>query len=98
LAGGVIKEPMVMEDIERVVDLHSPTAGRSLRHGLGFDPMLLEQGPFKLYKRDMLVTYQHFGKVNLMKSPVTAPFQRWVEATWPHEGALFMVMLRKPVI
>lgn len=86
-----------MEDIERVVDVHSPTAGRSLRYGLGFDPLLLDLVPFKGYRREMLVTYQHFGKVNLMKSPLTAPFQRWVEATWPLDGALFMVMLRKPL-
>jgi ubiquinone/menaquinone biosynthesis C-methylase UbiE len=92
---GVIRKPLPMSEIQRVVDIHSPTAGGDVDAGRGFDPRRLS-GPVGRYRLEWSETYRHFGKANPAKWQILAPFARWIERTWPDAGALFTVILRKP--
>lgn len=92
----VIAKPLTAEEIESIVDIHSPTAGRTVQLGRGFDSKRLVEKNLAGYKIERLLTYQHFGKIDLRKISWLRSFVDWVERTWPLEGALFMMILRKP--
>lgn len=93
---GAIRAPMTAEEMESLVDIHSPTAGRRVRPERGFDPLALVAEHLQNYRVESLLTYQHFGKVNVSKSWLLRPLAALVERLWPLEGALFTIILRKP--
>ncbi len=96
IAAGIVSAPLSAEKIESVVDIHSPTAGRTVRSERGFAPLKLAAESFSGYAVRLLLTYQHFGKVHLEKMKALAPVTSWIERTWPDAGALFLLILQKP--
>lgn len=96
LAAGVIKEPMKAEEIESITDIHSPTAGRTIRSERGFDPLSIAKEGFPGYAIEAFETYRFFGKADPGKAAPLRPFVRAVERAWPEAGSLFMLVLRKP--
>jgi SAM-dependent methyltransferase len=93
---GVVKEPLTVEKIESIVDIHSPTAGRTVDAARGFDPKELAASSFPSYALVYLETYRHFGKLDVVKRPWLARVQRAMERCWPEAGALFLMMMQKP--
>jgi len=96
LEKGVVKEPLSAEKIEAIVDIHSPTAGRTVDAARGFDPRGLAARSFPGYALAHLETYRHFGKLDVVKRPRLARLQREMERLWPEAGALFLLVLEKP--
>lgn len=98
LERGVVKEAMSVEKIESIVDIHSPTAGRSVDAARGFDPRGLAAASFPGYAIIRLETYRHFGKLDVAKRPWLARVQRVLERLWPEAGALFLLIIKKPKV
>lgn len=90
----VIQEPMTVEEIESLVDIQSPTAGRTVRRERGFDPLKL--GERLGLETVLLETYRHLGKVGPAFLRRLGGIPKWLETRFPHEGALFTLILRKP--
>jgi hypothetical protein len=78
------------------VDIHSPTAGRSVDAARGFDPREIARRHFSGYEVLDLQTYRHFGKLDVAKRPSLAHVQHLLEKLWPSAGAMFLLILRKP--
>ena len=96
LERGIVTKALSADEIQSVVDIHSPTAGGMVRADRGFDPAGLANRLLPGYEILRLVTYQHFGKVNLRKSRLLRPVAAFVERVWPLEGSLFTMVLKKP--
>jgi len=96
IAAGTIGAPLTAEKIESIVDIHSPTAGRTVDATRGVDPFALSDSLLPGYAIQAVQTYRHFGKLDVMKRPWLARVQRAFEKLWPRAGALFLVILKKP--
>lgn len=92
----IVDRPLSPEEIESVVDIHSPTAGRIVDASRGFDPFALARRFFSGYAIDDVETYRYFGKLDVAKRPRLVRAQRALEKIWPKAGALFLMILRKP--
>ena len=93
---GILGAPFTAEQIESVVDIHSPTAGRTVRAERGFDPRAIASGPFDGFSIELLLTYRHFGKARPEKVRALKPFVHWIERIYPDAGALFTLVLKGP--
>ena len=96
IAAGTIASPLTAEKIESIVDIHSPTAGRTVDATRGVDPFALTKGLLPDYSIQAVRTYRHFGKLDVMKRPWLARVQGAFEKLWPNAGALFLIVLKKP--
>ena len=96
IASGAIAEPMKVEEIESITDIHSPTAGRSIKMERGFDPRAIARDAFPGYAVETFETSRFFGKADPGKVAALRPFIRAVERAWPEAGSLFLLILRKP--
>jgi ubiquinone/menaquinone biosynthesis C-methylase UbiE len=82
------------DEISRFVDLHSPTAGRSLDPSRGFVPRQLVAD--KAWDRIQTRTYAHLGKGALGDPGLfIGLFDRCFSWMFPRQGALFFMMVQK---
>ncbi len=96
LAAGTLRRPLSAQRIESIVDIHSPTAGRVVDAGRGFDPRALAAASFPGYAIVRLETYRHLGKVDAAGRPWLRRLERALERRCPDAGALFLLILKKP--
>lgn len=96
LENGTIENSLSTEKIESIVDIHSPTAGRSVDAARGFDPREIARQRFSGYAVLDLQTYRHFGKLDVAKRPRLAQAQHLLEKLWPLAGAMFLLIVQKP--
>lgn len=94
LREGIISEVMTPEEIESLVDIHSPTAGRAVRAGRGFDPEHLAN--MVGFEITFIETYRHLGKAGPALLRVLGPIPSWLERRYPKVGSLFAVVMKKP--
>jgi len=95
ISNGVIETPMTENEIQSVVDINSPTAGRKIRSERGFDPFKLIEDFYSEYKVLDLETYNHFNKISRSKLKWLGPVPKMVEKKFPDAGALFSIILKK---
>ncbi len=86
------------EEVSRLVDLHSPTAGGRIDRDRGFRPEELLRGD--RWSRIETRTYAHLGKLSLAPGGRGVPLverllERLLTRVFPEDGSLFWLVARK---
>ena len=93
LSEGLIKEPMSPREIQRLVDIYSPTAGENIDATKGFIITDIIKKYFASYDLISIITYDHLGKIS-QYSPVGL-MDKVLQKLFPDKGATFSFVLQK---
>lgn len=93
LEQGAIGTALSTDEINSLVDIHSPTAGTA-DPARGFDMQDLLGGPLHGMELVQLQTYDHLGKIS-GHNPWVRRYDQSLRRKYPQDGSLFSAVLRK---
>lgn len=95
---GRIRENLSSEEIQKYVDVHSPTAGVRVDAAKGFTIRGLSQRYLPGYAILYAKTSSHIGKIDPSGSQALAMLDRLLRRLFPHAGSSFSVVFKKPSV
>jgi len=88
---------LTAQEIQPLVDIHSPTASSKINKKAGFDPFLLKKKYFSNYTLLSVYTYNHLGKFDSNKNLFLKYLDKLFLFLFPKSGSSFCLILKKTV-
>jgi len=90
----ITKRRLSTQEIQSLVDIHSPTAYQRINKELGFNPSLIKKN-FPKYKLILIKTYNHLGKLDPDRNFFLKHLDKLFSFLFPKSGSSFCLILKK---
>jgi ubiquinone/menaquinone biosynthesis C-methylase UbiE len=90
----ITKKRLSAQEIQSLVDIHSPTASPTINKKIGFNPSLIKKG-FPKYKLILIKTYNHLGKLDPDRNLFLKYLNKLFSFLFPKSGSSFYLILKK---
>lgn len=95
LKEGITERKLSAQEIQPLVDIHSPTASSKVNKKAGFDPLLLKKNYFSKYKLLSICTYNHLGKIDPDRNFLFKNLDKLFLFLFPKSGSSFCLIIQK---
>ncbi len=95
LKEGITEKKLSIQEIQPLVDIHSPTASSIINKKAGFDPFLLKERYFSNYKLLSVYTYNHLCKIDPNRNLFLKYLDKLFSFLFPKSGSSFCLILKK---
>ncbi len=95
--GLVFRPELSLNQLQAIVDIHSPTALGGMDMTRGFDPTTMQKVYFPSYQVLVMQTYGYFGKIRDNRNQIRNLSSALLKTLFPNRGYFFEIVLKKHI-